>query len=290
MIAKQDILKNVRKIGLRSQWISDSYFAGQFRTAFKGTGIRLKEVREYQPGDDVRFIDWNVTARHGQPYVKVFEEERDLPVYLLADISASTHFGSTRSKKELIAQVIADLTFSAISVNQSVGLVLFSSRIELMVKPNKTYDHFLYLVTKFVEYEPSNTQTDLSKVLQDLSNILPKRSLIFVISDFADQGYENALCLLSQKHNVIGLQIYDLLDQELPISGWLQISDPENGDPVFVNVSKMAGRHQYARQFSELSSYAGSAFKKAGNGFIRLRCDEDHIPALQELFLSKVKG
>ena len=216
MTSAEEIIKQVRRIDITSKWLANHVFAGDYRSAFKGLGMRFKEVREYQAGDDERFIDWNVTARMGHPFTKIFEEERELPVYLLADISSSMSFGSLMSKREMVTRLCADLSYSAISNNDKVGLLLFSETVEKYIPPQKKPEHVEYIVRELYSAKPTLSKTDLIGVLEFLNNITRHRSIIFILSDFAAENYENALGVVARRHDVIGLKVYDKYDKELP--------------------------------------------------------------------------
>lgn len=289
MISAQEVLRKVSKVAIKSKWTANHLFAGNYKTAFKGTGMRFKEVREYEPGDDVRFIDWNVSARQGHPYIKIFEEERDLPVYLLVDISTSTEFGSTQSKKELMIQMAADLAFSAASGDQKVGLMLFSDKIEYFIKPQKNTEHLIYLISQLITFKSINGKTNISNVLNSVNNIIHHRSVFIIISDFADMDYEQSLGVISRRHDVIGIHLYDKYDKELPYIGWLNVRDPETTFNITLNTSSTKFRRLYKQQFIALSEYAEKTFRKTGGALIHVETGVDHIPFLQNFFLSRIK-
>ncbi len=285
----EEILKQVRKIEIKSKWLANHAFAGGYRSAFKGSGLRFKEVREYVPGDDVRFIDWNVTARMGHYFTKLFEEERELSIYLLVDISPSTLFGTSQSKREMLTRICADLSYSANFNNDRIGLILFSDKTHKFLPPQKNPDHTKYIIKELLSANSSSSKTDLVKPIDFLINITRHRSIVFILSDFAFDGYENTLCILSGKHDVIGLRVYDKVDQELPDAGWLQVKDIETGLTMLLNTRDKSVRRQYAGQFQKISDYTVAAFKKAGADLLSLETGKDYITDLQKLFLQKVR-
>lgn len=289
MISAETILKQVRRIDIKSKWLANHVFAGEYRTAFKGMGMKFKEVREYQPGDDVRFIDWNVTARMGHPYTKIFEEERELSVFLIVDISPSTLFGTIQSKRELIARLLADLSFSAIANNDKVGLILFNARLEKYIPPGKKPEHTEYLLKQFFSIPVNHTQTNLVNALEFLNNITKHKSIVFILSDFIFKGYENLLGITAKRHDVIGLQLSDKMDTLLPSIGWLQVKDLETGKEVLVNTESRKLKEQYLAQYQTLLNNTGSAFKKAGAALLQLQTGQDHFNVLQDFFLQRIK-
>jgi uncharacterized protein (DUF58 family) len=286
----EEILKQVRKIEINSKWLSNHVFAGEYRTAFKGTGVRFKEVREYQPGDDVRFIEWNVSARMGHPYCKVFEEERELPVYIMIDISASILFGTNvQSKKDLMIRLCADLCFSAVGNNDKVGLILFSNTIEKYIPPKKKQGHIRYIIEEFITIRPSSFKTSISKALEFITNISQHGSIVFIISDFADEGYNNALGIASRRHDIIGLKLFDKRDKDLPAIGLLEIKDIETGKRLMLNTSDAQTRKKYTDQFLRINNNTGDAFKKAGARLLQIETGTDYIHTLQQFFLQRSK-
>lgn len=287
MTSAEEIIKQVRRIDITSKWLANHVFAGDYRSAFKGMGMRFKEVREYQPGDDERFIDWNVTARMGHPFTKVFEEERELPVYLLADISSSMSFGSLMSKREMITRLCADLSYSAISNNDKAGLLLFSEKVEKYIPPQKKPEHVEYVVRELYSAKPAFAKTDLIKALEYLNNITSHRSIVFILSDFATENYENALGIVARRHNVIGLRVYDKYDKELPRAGWLQVRDFETGAIKILNTSSARVRREYEKQFQQMTENTASTFKKAGAALLSLETGKEYIHELQQFFLQR---
>ena len=234
-----EILKKVRELEIKSKRLTNHLFTGEYHTAFKGRGMAFKEVREYQPGDDIRFIEWNVSARMNNTFSKLFEEERELAVYLLADVSASSLFGTFRqSKKDLITEMCAVLAFSAISNNDKAGLVLFSDKVEKYIPAKKGKDHILYMVRELLTFNPASTQTNIVKALQYLNSVTKHKSIVFILSDFADAGYKDALRAAAKRHDVIGVQVYDRRDEQLPNVGLMQVVDAETGRTVWLDTSR----------------------------------------------------
>ena len=216
----KELLKKVRKIEIKTRRLSDHIFSGEYHSSFKGRGMTFSEVRQYQFGDDIRSIDWNVTARYNEPYVKVFEEERELTMMLVVDISGSESFGTTQQfKKDILTEISATLAFSAIQNNDKVGLLLFSNEIELFIPPKKGKTHVLRIIRELIEFEPKSKKTDLSQALRYFSNVMKKKAIVFILSDFIDTGYDNALKIVGKKHDVTGIRVYDKLETELPKLG-----------------------------------------------------------------------
>lgn len=290
MTSVEEIIKQERqRIDIKSKWLANHVFAGDYRSGFKGLGMRFKEVREYQAGDDERFIDWNVTARMGLPFTKIFEEEKELPVYLLADISSSMSFGSLMIKREMVTRLCADLSYSAISNNDKVGLLLFSEKIEKYIPPQKKSEHVEYIVRELYSAKPTFAKTDLIGALEFLNNknITPHRSIIFILSDFAAENYENALGVVARRHDVIGLKVYDKYDKELPRAGWLQVRDFETGIIRTLNTRSARIRREYEKQFQQIIENTASTFTKVGAGLLSLESGKEYIHELQQFFLQR---
>ena len=287
----EEILLQIRqrRIAIRSKWLANQGFSGNYRSAFKGMGMRFKEVREYQPGDDERFIDWNVTARMGYLFTRVFEEERELPVYLLADISSSMSFGSHMSKRELITRLCADLSYSAISNNDKAGLLLFCEKVEKYIKPQKKPEHVEYIARELYSAKPVLAKTNLLKALEYLNNksITHHRSIVFILSDFVTENYENILGTVARRHDVIGLRVYDKYDKELPRAGWLQVRDFETGAIKMLNTSSARVRREYEKQFQQMTENTVSTFKKAGAALLSLETGKEYIHELRHFFLQR---
>jgi len=283
-----DIIKKVRELEIKSKRLTNHLFTGEYHTAFKGRGMSFKEVREYQPGDDIRFIEWNVSARMNNTYSKLFEEERELAVYLLVDISASSLFGTYRqTKKNLITEMCAVLAFSAISNNDKAGLLLFSDKIEKYIPAKKGKDHVLYMVRELLTFKPASVQTDISKALQYLSSVTKHKSIIFILSDFADAGYHDALRAAAKRHDVIGVQVYDRKDEQLPKIGLMQVYDAETGRTVWLDTSDAFTRVKYNRQFIQIMDDAKLTFRNAGADLMQLATGGDYVKALQEFFIRR---
>ena len=283
-----DIIKKVRELEIKSKRLTNHLFTGEYHTAFKGRGMSFKEVREYQPGDDIRFIEWNVSARMNNTYSKLFEEERELAVYLLVDISASSLFGTYRqTKKNLITEMCAVLAFSAISNNDKAGLLLFSDKIEKYIPAKKGKDHVLYMVRELLTFKPASAQTDISKALQYLSSVTKHKSIIFILSDFADAGYHDALRAAAKRHDVIGVQVYDRKDEQLPNIGLMQVYDAETGRTVWLDTSDAFTRVKYNRQFIQIMDDAKLTFRNAGADLMQLATGGDYVKALQEFFIRR---
>ncbi|WP_153799367.1 DUF58 domain-containing protein [Foetidibacter luteolus] len=282
------ITAKVRELEILSKRLTNHLFTGEYHTAFKGRGMAFKEVREYQPGDDVRFIEWNVSARMGHTYSKLFEEERELSVYLLVDMSASSLFGTYRqTKKDLITEICAVLAFSAISNNDKAGLIFFSNKIEKYIPAKKGRDHVLYMVREMLSFQPHSAQTDIVKALQFLNNTTRHKSIVFILSDFADAGYSDILKVAAKRHDVIGIQVYDRRDEHLPKAGLMQIRDAETGQVKWLNTNDTFTRVNYNRQFLKILEDAKQTFRSAGADLIQLPTGEDYVKALKDFFIRR---
>ncbi|MCB0532440.1 MAG: DUF58 domain-containing protein [Lewinellaceae bacterium] len=280
-----ELLKKVRKIEIKTRGLSRNLFTGGYHSAFKGRGMSFSEVRIYQPGDDVRTIDWNVTARTGEPHVKIFEEERELTVMLMVDISASSFFGSTgQSKKEVMTEICAVLAFSAIANNDKVGLLLFSDRVELFIPPQKGRQHSLRLIRELLNLEPVGSGTDLGAALQYARNVLRKRSVCFILSDFLTADYEAPLRIFSRRHDCIGLHSWDMRERTLPDVGLVRVADAESGSISWVDTSDAAFRKAYTRRFEERTQMTRSLFGRAGADFLSIPTTDSYAQALLRFF------
>lgn len=280
-----ELLKKVRKIEIKTRALSQQVFAGQYHSAFKGRGMAFSEVRQYHYGDDVRFIDWNVTARFNQPYVKIFEEERELTVVLLIDVSGSNLFGTRqRFKSELITELAAVLAFSAINNNDKVGVVFFSNKVEKFIPPKKGKSHILRIIRELLNYEPSQSPTDIGEALRYLTNAIKKKCNVFLISDFVDFHFDQALKIAANKHDVVALQVIDKGESQLPDLGLVQMKDPETGVVFLADTSDKEVRKAHARWWFELRSRNEEVFNKAGVDVARLYTDKDYVAPLTELF------
>ena len=243
----KELLKKVRKIEIKTRRLSDNLFGGEYQSTFKGRGMTFSEVRQYNYGDDVRSIDWNVTARYNEPFVKVFEEERELTLMLLVDVSGSEMFGTkTQLKKEIITEISATLAFSALQNNDKVGLLLFSNQVELYIPPKKGKSHILRIIRELLEYKPKNKLTDINISLEFLSGILKKKSIVFVLSDFMDDKYEKTLSIMAKKHDLTGIRVFDPKDELIPNLGLIQINDSETGEIKWINTQSSSVRKVYS--------------------------------------------
>ncbi|MCW3078994.1 DUF58 domain-containing protein [Segetibacter sp.] len=283
-----DILKKVRELEIKSKKLTNHLFTGEYHTAFKGRGMSFKEVREYEPGDDPRFIDWNVSARMGHTFSKIFEEERELSVYLLIDISASSLFGTLRqSKKDLMTEMCAVLAFSAISNNDKVGLIFFSDHVEKFIPAKKGRDHVLYMVREMLTFKSRSSQTDVLKALQFLNATTRHKSIVFVLSDFADAGYHDTLRVAAKRHDVIGVQVYDQRDEQLPQAGLMNLRDAETGQMVLLNTNDPYTRFKYTQQFQKVLEDAKNSFRKAGADLLQVATGQDYVKLLQQFFIRR---
>ena len=284
----EEILKKVRELEIKSKRLTNHLFTGEYHTAFKGRGMAFKEVRDYAAGDDPRFIDWNVSARMGHTYSKVFEEERELTLYLLVDVSASNLFGTFRqSKKDLIIEMCAVLAFSAITNNDKVGVMLFSDHVEKFIPAKKGRDHGLYLVRELINFAARSSQTDVVKALQFLNNTTRHKSIVFVLSDFADAGFADALRVAAKRHDVVGIQVYDKRDEQLPPVGLMQVRDAETGNTVLLDTNDAFTQQKYQEQFRQVLADAKAAFRRAGADLMQVSTGDDYVRLLQQFFIRR---
>jgi uncharacterized protein (DUF58 family) len=280
-----DLLKRVRKIEIKTRGLSRQVFAGEYHSAFKGRGIAFSEVREYHYGDDIRSIDWNVTARFNHPYVKVFEEERELTVMLLIDVSGSRDFGTVKMmKKSLITEISAVLAFSAIHNNDKIGVLLFSDRVEKFIPPKKGRRHILRIIRELINYEPLSKSTDITESLRFLTNAIKKRCTAFILSDFMDGNFEEAIRIANNKHDVVALRIYDPRESEIPSMGLVRLRDAESGELKWVDTSRTKTRQQYASWWSEMVDRSRHIFTKCGIDAVAIATDQDYVKPLIKLF------
>ena len=282
-----ELLKKVRKIEIKTKGLSRNIFAGEYHSAFKGRGMAFSEVREYQFGDDIRNIDWNVTARYGHPFIKIFEEERELTVMLLVDVSGSRDFGTVeRMKKAVIVELAAILSFSAISNNDKIGVIFFSDRIEKFIPPLKGRTHTLRIIRELIEFEPVSRKTDISVALRYLTNAMKRRVTAFVISDFMDNlsSMEQALSIANNKHDMVGLRIYDERETELPSVGMIKLKDAETGEYLWVDSSSRRVRESYSNYWSEKNRNLDILLKKTGLDYVNISKREDYVKSLVALF------
>lgn len=281
----KELLKKVRKIEIKTRRLSDHIFSGEYHSSFKGRGMTFSEVRQYQFGDDIRSIDWNVTARYNEPYIKVFEEERELTMMLVVDISGSESFGTTEQfKRDIITEISATLAFSAIQNNDKVGLLLFSDGIELFIPPKKGKTHVLRIIRELIEFKPKSKKTDLTQALRYLSNVMKKKAIVFILSDFIDAGYDNALKIVGKKHDVTGIRVYDKLETELPKLGMVPMRDAESGEIKLVNTNSKSVRTNYRANYLKMVNYYEESFTKSGSGVINTRIDESYVKKLLGYF------
>lgn len=285
-----EILKKVRKIEIKTKGLSSHIFSGEYHSAFKGRGMSFSEVREYMPGDDVRAIDWNVTARLSAPYVKVFEEERELTLMLLVDISRSSVFGSDKlSKRALITELAAVLSFSASTNNDKVGVIFFSDKIEKFIPPKKGKMHVLRIIRELIALEPvADSHTNIAVALEFLNNVVKQRCISFLLSDLIAPPYEQALKMAARKHDFVGLQVYDQLDAELPDVGVITVKDAESGRQMIMDTSDKAMRQQYQFAFKRHQDYSKEIFLKSGAQLFSVRTDQDYIKVLQSFFRGRI--
>jgi uncharacterized protein (DUF58 family) len=281
----EEILKKVRKIEIKTRGLSKNIFAGEYHTAFKGRGMTFSEVREYQYGDDIRNIDWNVTARFNKPYIKVFEEEREMTMMLLVDVSASGEFGTTTQiKRDMLAEIAATIAFSAIQNNDKIGVIFFSDRIEKFIPPQKGKKHVLYIIRELLGFEPESKRTDIQGALQYLTNAIKKHCTAFLISDFISDDFSKSLVIANRKHDVVALQIYDKRERQLPSVGLIKLKDAENGSDLWVDTSDKRVRLAYEKNWRERQERLKQYFSQSGVNSTSIATDEDYVKALMKLF------
>ncbi|MFV8225437.1 DUF58 domain-containing protein [Christiangramia aquimixticola] len=281
----KELLKKVRKIEIKTRRLSDHVFGGEYHSTFKGRGMTFSEVRAYQFGDDVRNIDWNVTARYNEPFVKVFEEERELTMMLLVDVSGSEMFGTRKQfKKDIITEIAATLAFSATRNNDKIGLMLFSDQIELYIPPKKGRSHVLRIIRELLEFKPERTKTDITGALKYLSDVMKKKAIVFMLSDFMAEDYQHTLKIASGKHDVTGIRIFDKMEETIPNLGLVQMKDEETGEYIMVDTGSKGVRRSYARYYQERLDYFHQSFSISGAGIINTRTDEDYVKKLLGYF------
>ena len=281
-----ELLKKVRHIEIKTRGLSRNIFAGQYHSAFKGRGMAFSEVREYQYGDDVRDIDWNVTARYNKPFVKVFEEERELTVMLLVDVSASRNFGAVgEAKREMMAEVASTIAFSAIQNNDKIGMIFFSDKIEKFIPPKKGRKHILYIIRELIDFTPDNTGTNIGLALEYMTNAIKKRCTTFLISDFIDNGdYKNALSIANRRHDLVAIQVYDRRESQLPNVGLIKLQDSERGVEQWVDSSSAAVRARYAEWWNARQDKMLTTLRKSRVDLATIATDDDFVVALMNLF------
>jgi len=284
----KDLLKKVRKIEIKTRKLSSNIFGGEYHSAFKGRGMTFSEVRNYQFGDDVRTIDWNVTARYNEPFVKIFEEERELTLMLMVDVSNSALFGTNNAlKKNIITEISATLAFSALQNNDKVGLILFSDQVELYIPPSKGKTHVLRIIRELIEFKPLSKKTDIKVALEFLTRILKKKSITFILSDFISSDYEKSLKIISKKHDLTGIKVYDKFEEAIPNLGLVQMFDQETEEIKMIDTSSKLLRDNYKREMSLNFKKFNDLFTKNGAGTISCRTDESYIKKLLNYFKNR---
>ena len=285
----KELLKKVRKIEIKTRRLSDSVFGGEYHSTFKGRGMTFSEVRQYQFGDDVRAIDWNVTARCNEPFVKVFEEERELTLMLVVDVSGSEFFGSGQQfKREVLTEIAATLSFSALQNNDKVGLLLFSDQVELFIPPKKGRTHVLRIIRELLEYQPKSKQTDIRVALEFLSGILKKKAIVFLLSDFMDDSYEKTLRIAAKKHDLTGIRVYDKREVEMPNIGLVPMLDSETQKTQWVNTASKAVRSQYQKAHQKHVDAFETLFRKNGAGTLHCSLEESYVKKLLGYFKARI--
>ena len=290
MLTIAEILKKVKSLEIRSKKLSANIFSGEYHSAFKGRGMSFKEVREYSAGDDIRFIDWNVSARFGHPFSKLFEEERELTVMLLIDVSASNMIGTRqRSKQHLITEIGAVLAFSAINNNDKVGAIFFSDRIEKYIPPKKGKEHVLFIVRTMLSIEPKSTKTNIGEAIKFFSHTVRQRSIAFLCSDFADEGFDKPLKIAALKHDLICVRIYDRIEMQLPAAGLIPVQDAETGQLVWMDSNDSYMRTFFSNQQLKAAEALKLKVEQSGADHIRFGTDEDFVKPLQQFFIRRMK-
>lgn len=285
MSTTKELLKKVRKIEIKTRRLSDHIFGGEYHSTFKGRGMTFSEVRQYQYGDDVRNIDWNVTARYNEPYIKVFEEERELTMMLMVDVSGSEFFGTeAQFKNEIVTEIAATLAFSATQNNDKIGLILFSDDVELYIPPKKGRSHVLRIIRELIEFQPKSKQTNVAEALKFLSNVMKKKAIVFVLSDFITDDYKQTLKIASGRHDVTGIRVYDKREEDIPNIGMVQMQDEESGELMLVNTQSKTVRRNYSKYYKERVDYYKDSFTKSGAGTIDCRVDESYVKKLLGYF------
>ena len=288
MLTTPELLKKVRELEIKSKRLTRHIFTGEYHSAFKGRGMSFREVREYAAGDDVRFIDWNVSARFGHPFSKLFEEERELTVMLLVDVSASSLFGTVHaSKKDIINEICALLAFSAINNNDKIGVIFFSDKVERYIPPKKGREHALYIVRELLTSSPKRKGTNLTEAIRFFNNSIRQKSIVFMLSDFVDEQFDEALKVAGKKHDITGIKVYDKMDMQLPQAGLLEVEDAETGVVQWVDTNDYLVRNNYQQQFLSATENCKSVFLKAGCDLLHIRTDEDYVKVLKKFFIGR---
>lgn len=281
----KELLKKVRKIEIKTRRLSDHIFGGEYHSTFKGRGMTFSEVRQYQFGDDFRSIDWNVTARYNEPFVKVFEEERELTMMLMVDISGSELFGTDEQfKNEIITEIAATLAFSATQNNDKIGLILFSDMVELYIPPKKGRSHVLRIIRELIEFHPKSKQTNIAEALKFLSSVMKKKAIVFLLSDFISEDYQRTIKIVSRKHDVTGIRVFDKREESIPNLGMVQMQDEETNELILVNTASKKVRLNYEKYYIEKVNYFKESFTKSGAGVIDCRLDESYVKKLLGYF------
>jgi uncharacterized protein (DUF58 family) len=284
----KELLKKVRKIEIKTKRLSNHIFSGEYHSSFKGRGMTFSEVRQYQYGDDIRNIDWNVTARYNEAHVKVFEEERELTMVLMVDISGSESFGSKNQfKKDIVTEIAATMAFSATQNNDKIGLILFSDNVELYIPPKKGRSHVLRIIRELIEFQPKSHKTDISQALKFLSGTQKKKAIVFMISDFMSENYEQTLKIASKKHDITGVRVYDIREEKIPNLGMVTMLDAETGKYQLINTASKSVRVNYEKQYHERVNYFKEIFSKSGAGVVNTRVDENYVTKLLGYFKSR---
>ncbi|MEZ4936273.1 MAG: DUF58 domain-containing protein [Crocinitomicaceae bacterium] len=285
----KELIKKVKRIEIKTKGLSTQIFSGEYHSAFKGRGMAFSEVREYANGDEIRTIDWNVTARFNDPYVKVFEEERELTVILLIDLSGSSDFGTLeKTKREMITEIAAVLGFSAMSNNDKIGAIFFTDKVEKFISPGKGRSHVLRIVRELIEFSPESHGTNIKEALRFFTNTIKKRSIAFLISDFDDEGYDDSIKIVNRKHDLIALRVYDNAEQELPKMGFLKIEDPENKTWKWVNTFSKSVREKYKEAYLKKETEILGKLKKSGVDAANIATNESYVKPLIQLFKKRV--
>lgn len=284
----KELLKKVKKIEIKTRRLSDHIFSGEYHTSFKGRGMTFSEVRPYQFGDDIRAIDWNVTARYNEPHIKVFEEERELTMMLIVDISGSESFGTKNQfKNEIVTEISATLAFSATQNNDKIGLILFSDQIELYIPPKKGKSHVLRIIRELIEFQPKSNKTDVGQALRFLSGTQKKKAIVFLISDFMSDDFEQPLKIASKKHDLTGIRIHDIREEKMPNIGMVPMTDAETGETRLINTSSKSVRTEYEKYYHEKVKYFKDTFSKCGSGLVNIRVDESYVTKLLGYFKAR---
>ena len=284
----KELLKKVRQIEIKSRRLSDNIFGGEYLSTFKGRGMTFSEVRKYEFGDDIRSIDWNVTARYNEPFIKIFEEERELTLMLLIDVSGSKNFATrNKLKKEIVTEIAATLAFSALKNNDKVGAILFTDSIELFIPPNKGKKHILRIIRELLEFKPKSSRTSIDKSLKFLLSVIQKKAIVFVLSDFITDSYRDTLKIVSGKHDITGIRVFDKNEEQIPNLGVVQMEDQETRELVLVNTSSKGVRNHYQSYYQDRADYFKESFQKSGAGSLTCRVDESYVKKMLGYFKNR---